>query len=498
MRIRGNVSRQLTGIRTTTYSAGVLRSFESFALGLNASYIDDGSFFTTLSISFGLGREPRTGRFAMRRRGMATGGAASARAFLDRNLNDRFDEGDEPLQGVRFVRGRDAETDENGVAFITGLSSYRPTPLALDVKTLEDPYWLSTREGYEVVPRPGKTILLEFPVVPTGEIDGTVFLRRGDVQREVSNVRLELVDSKGEVVHEVKSAFDGFFLFELVRPGRYALRVSPEQGERLNLVLPPAREIVITGEGEIVSGIDIVLERAGEKERHRRDSAPPAGEQATTDRPVGALVPQPTVPEPTAGEAVTSSPPVTRPATITATPGTPTTYEVQLAAHRDRRRAEAAWERLRDRHADLLGPYDATVRRVDLGPASGVWFRLRLVSIESKHVAASLCAQLKARDLDCFVAMTTATATPGAPTTYEVQLAAYRDRRRVEAAWERLRDRHADLLGPYDAAVRRVDLGPGRGVWFRLRLVSIESKDVAASLCARLKARDVDCYVARP
>lgn len=68
--------------------------------------------------------------------------------------------------------------------------------------------------------------------------------------------------SQGEVVQEVRSAFDGFYLFELVPPGRHLVRVSPEQVKRLNLAPPPEQEVVIEGSGTIVSGVDITVERA--------------------------------------------------------------------------------------------------------------------------------------------------------------------------------------------------------------------------------------------
>ncbi len=262
---RATLNQGLTGDLPTTVSVGIFHIIKFVAIGANASVSDDGRFAAGLTFTFSTGREPRKGSFERSPRGMARSGAASALVFLDRNLDGTLDEGDRPLEGVRFRRRRDVATDEDGVAFITGLSAYQPTDLVLDPGSLEDPYWVPTRKGVEIVPRPGKTALLDFPVVPTGEIDGIAYLRRGEVVTEVSNVALQLVDQGGKVVAEVKSAFDGFFLFEFVRPGRYRVRVSPEQVARLRLVAPPAQEVtigVVDDEGEIVSGLEFVLERA--------------------------------------------------------------------------------------------------------------------------------------------------------------------------------------------------------------------------------------------
>jgi hypothetical protein len=261
---RVTLTRQLTGDQRTTITGGLFHIIKNVALGANATFVDDGSFRAGLTLTFSTGREPRTGSFERRPRGMARSGAASARVFLDRNLDGVFGAGDRPLEGVGFSRRRDLATDEDGIAFLTGLSAYRPTDVVVDAGSLEDPFWVPTREGVEIVPRPGKTALVDFAVVPTGEIDGTAYLRRGEQVTEVSNVALQLVDQGGKAVKEVRSSFDGFFLFEFVRPGRYLVRVSPEQVTRLRLIAPPAQEVVVgvaEDEGDIVAGLEFVIER---------------------------------------------------------------------------------------------------------------------------------------------------------------------------------------------------------------------------------------------
>ena len=91
----------------------------------------------------------------------------------------------------------------------------------------------------------GPPAMLEFPVVSTGEIDGTVYRGKGEWASAVSDAVIQLVDTGGKVVSEVKSAFDGFYLFSYVRPGTYILRVDPDQAARLNLIAPSPRQIEI-------------------------------------------------------------------------------------------------------------------------------------------------------------------------------------------------------------------------------------------------------------
>jgi hypothetical protein len=114
------------------------------------------------------------------------------------------------------------------------------------------------RQGVGLVTRPGRVATIDFPVVSTGEIDGTVRLRRGGELQEVSKVELQLLDPAGEIVQVVTTAFDGFYLFERILPGRYTLRVDPEQVARLHLNAPPEHQLTLAS-GEVVSGVDLVL-----------------------------------------------------------------------------------------------------------------------------------------------------------------------------------------------------------------------------------------------
>ena len=199
---------------------------------------------------------------------MGNNGALSALVFLDKNFDGIYDLGDQPLEGVRIQHsGRTSKaTDKKGIAYIPNLSSYRPTAITIDIGSLEDPFWIPVNKGVTIVPRPGKSISLEFPVIITGEVDGIVYLQRDTAVKVVSNVMLELVDSEGEIVLQTKSAFDGFYLFMMVPPGQYIVRISPEQVKRLNLEPPADRQVVIEGDGTIVSGVDFIIERKREGE----------------------------------------------------------------------------------------------------------------------------------------------------------------------------------------------------------------------------------------
>ncbi|MFP6741226.1 MAG: SPOR domain-containing protein [Alphaproteobacteria bacterium] len=88
---------------------------------------------------------------------------------------------------------------------------------------------------------------------------------------------------------------------------------------------------------------------------------------------------------------------------------------------------------------------------------------------------------------------------PAAATgAYLVQIASFRKIDDADTAWRRMVKKHGDLLSTYTARVERADLGAELGVFYRLRLGPMADETTAKTLCAMLKARDIDCLIVRP
>lgn len=263
---RLGADRQLHEGTQTRVFAGASQRFDQVALGVDASYATDpGDLFIGVSVNFSLGHEPLGGGWRMRSDRLADRGAVTARVFLDERGDGQYYEGARPVPNVGFrgVGGRSEVTDENGIAWLSGLSPYRRTPLVIDQGTIEEPSWVAERGGAEIVPRPGHTAMVDFPVSATGEIDGTAYFISPEGQRrEVSNVDIELVRPSGEVVQTVRSEYDGFYLFQFVRPGEYRIRIAPTQAQRLHLLAQDSAAVRITGQGEVISGISLEVRRA--------------------------------------------------------------------------------------------------------------------------------------------------------------------------------------------------------------------------------------------
>ncbi|MCP5368946.1 MAG: SHOCT domain-containing protein [Hyphomicrobiales bacterium] len=74
-----------------------------------------------------------------------------------------------------------------------------------------------------------------------------------------------------------------------------------------------------------------------------------------------------------------------------------------------------------------------------------------------------------------------------------VHLASYRSQRQAERGWQKLIQAHRALLGGLEPNVTRVNLGRGKGIFFRLKAGPVASKAAAADLCRKLKSRRQYC-----
>jgi tetratricopeptide (TPR) repeat protein len=74
-----------------------------------------------------------------------------------------------------------------------------------------------------------------------------------------------------------------------------------------------------------------------------------------------------------------------------------------------------------------------------------------------------------------------------------VHLASYRSKGKAEAGWRTIKRKHSKLLNKLDSEIVKVNLGPGKGVFYRLKVGPVADKKAAGSLCSKLKRRRQFC-----
>ena len=378
--VSGGVS-QVIGTGQTRFLAGVSKLEGAFGLGVTADYSSLNGLGASALLSMSAGRDAK--RQVAPARPLAGSGAVSGRAFLDANGNGLMDAGEEAIADAGFLL---KEPDSWHANERPGRVSSCPISPPIKTSTsLSPPPPSKTPSGD---PRttasgscrvPGKVAVVDFPVVVSGEITGTVFLKRDGKGREASGVDLELVDREGLVVKKVRTAYDGFYDITDIKPGGYTLSVAAEHVVRLQVVAVARRE----HPAEQHDPRRRRLHARAPSGTIRLASAAVAPSTRPPDRP-----PIPTEVRVEAG----GSPPRTPSA---ATPPQPSgAWALQLQSLRDAASAEREAHRL---SSELARP--TRVVAVDLG-ARGKWHRVYLVGFSRPADAESMRQSLAAKGVE--------------------------------------------------------------------------------------------------
>jgi hypothetical protein len=96
-------------------------------------------------------------------------------------------------------------------------------------------------------------------VVDVSEVTGTAVFDSGDGSKPVSGLRLELIGADGKIAAETRSESDGYFFFEQVLPGTYAIRVQPDQAVRLGIAIKQGGSVTVKA-GQAVPMLDLVVD----------------------------------------------------------------------------------------------------------------------------------------------------------------------------------------------------------------------------------------------
>ena len=81
--------------------------------------------------------------------------------------------------------------------------------------------------------------------------------------------------------------------------------------------------------------------------------------------------------------------------------------------------------------------------------------------------------------------------------TNRVQLGSFRSEKAVRKTWAGYKKRHADLLGGLTLTIQRRNLGPKKGVYYRLQAGPLVNLATAKALCSKFKKRKIGCVIVR-
>jgi hypothetical protein len=237
-----------TATRVTEFELGYVRQFKKLALRASGRVDNRGSLGASLGLAFSFGRDPLANSWRMSSEKLAERGEAAVSVFLDEDGDGHRSRGEKPLEGVGITAGSSGvsePTDKDGHAFVQGLQPYERVLVSVDESSLPDPFLVMRGRGVVVTPRPGVASVVELAVAPTGEVEGTLLAPEGT---GIGGVELELISADGMAVAKTRSEYDGYFLFEKVVYGKYALRVSADSEKAIGAQGELSRNIELNGQ----------------------------------------------------------------------------------------------------------------------------------------------------------------------------------------------------------------------------------------------------------
>lgn len=240
--------------------ASLGKTFEAFTTTLSASYYQPAVYTGFVSLSFSVGYIRAHDEVRFDDQNLALSGTILVRTFIDDNQNGLWDAGEKPAANTSIsLNGTTLRnpTGPDGTLLLSSLPAYVPAQIA--ATGFDDPTVISSVAGYSVVPRPGRVMVLEFPLLMTGEIDGTVYLNDGNQPVEAASVPVEVIDANGRQVKVLYTAFDGYYLFERLPTGKYTVRILPSYLDLTFVSLPRSKSVVIDSNEPDSNGNDFII-----------------------------------------------------------------------------------------------------------------------------------------------------------------------------------------------------------------------------------------------
>jgi len=228
------LTNSFTGDKLTELENTVTFDMQRYKLSLTGRVDTKKTWFAGVSVNTAIGKVPGTNVWVTSSQSLATTGTVSVRPFIDRNYNQKLDPGEEFLPGaVVRIGDQSPKANDKGLLIATQLPVNLPVMIKLDTEQQNDPFQVNQSanpnlmaSSYRVMPRAGKVVSIDFPLIETSQIDGTVHVPEGS---NPAALQVDLITTEGQTVGSTRTAFDGYYLLEGVMPGAYTLHVTGDK-----------------------------------------------------------------------------------------------------------------------------------------------------------------------------------------------------------------------------------------------------------------------------
>lgn len=200
----------------------------------NADINSKDQWSVNLGVNFFLDYDAHNNKFIMSGENASSAGHLNIISYLDRNDNNRRDEGDWLLDDVGFLplpAWRNSVTNQFGQASLSGVPVFNPVTFTansnIDVATKQP--------NYTVYTHPGSRLNIELPFTIKTNIFGFVEIEGVNGEQALTTGSIILLNQNTDESTELMIDIDGFYEAPPLNPGHYSLQVAEKDLARLNL-----------------------------------------------------------------------------------------------------------------------------------------------------------------------------------------------------------------------------------------------------------------------
>lgn len=263
--VRLGAVRAVSTGETSVQASGLWRT-RDFDISLNGGYqVESRDWRVGLQLAASFGYNPVRKAYRSLRPGAATGGAVDFDVFVDDNGDGVRQIDEEGVAGLVLETPAGAITsDGGGRGSISGLGDGARARLRIDTTGVADPFLTGGAVDLETTPRPGRAVMVSYPMRRSAEIQAVAVTMRPDgAARPLAALDLELVAGSGAVVATGRTDHAGVLFLEGIPPGEYRLQLAPSQAVILGLEVDGPLPVVVGASGGYIDSGRLVVRVAG-------------------------------------------------------------------------------------------------------------------------------------------------------------------------------------------------------------------------------------------